>query len=140
MTSADTSTSGRPCSAELNELQNSFTGESIEGLIDLIRVAETAERYENMCDLVKKMVELRSSANTELSVEERNLLSVAYKNVVGAKRAAWRTLNGTFEEVDQAMLGKYKEIVEAELEEICMELINLLTSKLMSVVKGNNDV
>lgn len=30
--------------------------------------------------------------HTDLSPEERNLLSVAYKNVVGVRRAAWRQL------------------------------------------------
>lgn len=31
--------------------------------------------------------------NVELTVEERNLLSVAYKNVIGALRASWRIIS-----------------------------------------------
>jgi 14-3-3 protein epsilon len=41
-----------------------------------------------MVQNVKALAEL----NTQLNVEERNLLSVAYKNVVGARRASWRVL------------------------------------------------
>jgi 14-3-3 protein epsilon len=29
----------------------------------------------------------------ELSIEERNLLSVAYKNSVGSRRTAWRAIS-----------------------------------------------
>lgn len=29
----------------------------------------------------------------ELTVEERNLLSVAYKNVIGSRRASWRVIS-----------------------------------------------
>ena len=32
-------------------------------------------------------------ANADLSVEERNLLSVAYKNTIGSRRTAWRALS-----------------------------------------------
>lgn len=31
--------------------------------------------------------------NVELSVEERNLLAVGYKNLVGLRRASWRTVS-----------------------------------------------
>ena len=33
------------------------------------------------------------SGTQELSVEERNILAVAFKNVVGTRRAAWRVLS-----------------------------------------------
>lgn len=34
-----------------------------------------------------------ASMDVELTVEERNLLSVAYKNVIGARRASWRIIS-----------------------------------------------
>ena len=48
-------------------------------VVDLIRIAETAERYEDMCVFVKKMVNLKHDKEEDLDVDERNLLSVAYK-------------------------------------------------------------
>ena len=92
-----------------------------------------------MCKFVKKLVELKSEKGEDLDVDERNLLSVAYKNVVGAKRASWRTLSGGFDDADEDLLNKYKKIVEDELELICQEVLKLLTDHLCKNVEGNGD-
>jgi len=120
----------------LNEL---IADLDIKKLVELVRVAETAERYEDMCKFVEKLVKMKSKNGEDLDVDERNLLSVAYKNVVGAKRASWRTLAGGFDDADEDLLKKYKTIVENELEAICNEVISLLSDHLCKNVKGNGD-
>merc|ERR1712025_1127784 len=50
------------------------------------KLAEQAERYDEMASHMKTVSEM----GDELSTEERNLLSVAYKNAVGSRRASWR--------------------------------------------------
>merc|ERR1712000_84928 len=51
-----------------------------DDIVTQAKLAEQAERYDDMAEYMKKVTEMDS----ELSNEERNLLSVAYKNVVGA--------------------------------------------------------
>jgi lipopolysaccharide biosynthesis regulator YciM len=46
-------------------------------------------RFDEMVDHMKAV----ATQPQELSVEERNLLSVAYKNVIGARRASWRVIS-----------------------------------------------
>lgn len=53
-----------------------------EELVQRAKLAEQAERYDDMAAAMKSVTE----TGVELSNEERNLLSVAYKNVVGARR------------------------------------------------------
>ncbi|KAL8239268.1 hypothetical protein R6Q59_015835 [Mikania micrantha] len=60
-----------------------------DNFIYVAKLAEQAERYEEMVDAMKKVAKL----DVELTVEERNLLSVGYKNVVGSRRASWRILS-----------------------------------------------
>lgn len=62
---------------------------SREDSVYLAKLAEQAERYEEMVENMKAV----ASSGQELSVEERNLLSVAYKNVIGARRASWRIVS-----------------------------------------------
>lgn len=56
-------------------------------------------------------MKLVAKLDTELTVEERNLLSVAYKNVIGARRASWRILSSIEQkEEDKRDKSKLEEI------------------------------
>jgi len=98
------------------------------------KLAEQAERYDEMADHMKSV----GGLGTALSVEERNLLSVAYKNAVGSRRAAWRIISS----VEQKELSKgndgnaafakeYRGKVESELSEICEAILKLLDASLV---------
>ena len=61
---------------------------SREELVQKTKIAEQAERYVDMAESMKKVTELLGESEL-LSTDERNLLPVAYKNVVGYRRASW---------------------------------------------------
>jgi 14-3-3 protein epsilon len=67
-----------------------------------------------------------AKAPTELSVEERNLLSVAYKNVIGSRRASWRVVTSIEQKGDQdklQIITDYKSKIETELVDICNDIL-----------------
>merc|ERR1719189_1350379 len=77
----------------------------------------------------------------ELSNEERNLLSVAYKNVVGARRSSWRVISSIEQKTEgserkQQMAKEYREKVEKELRDICNDVLALLDKFL--IAKASN--
>ncbi len=90
-----------------------------------------------MLEYMKRVLEF----DEELSVDERNLLSVAYKNCVGSKRTSWRILdtlekkeNVKKSETNQKNLEhiqNFKKKVEGELSKICYEIIDTLDKKLI---------
>jgi len=102
-------------------------------LVQKAKLAEQAERYEDMAASMKQVTEL----GQELSNEERNLLSVAYKNVVGARRSSWRVIQSIKDKKDtnerkQAMADGYRESIEKELREICQEVLTLIDKHLLT--------
>ncbi len=68
-----------------------------------------------------------------LLVEERNLLSVAYKNVIGARRAGWRICENKDgnSPLPPNLEHQYTKKIEAELTEVCTEVLELLQSRLL---------
>merc|ERR1712098_123540 len=98
-----------------------------EELVQRAKLAEQAERYDDMAASMKSVTE----SGTELTNEERNLLSVAYKNVVGARRSSWRVISSIEQKTEgsekkQQMAKEYREKVENELRDICNDVLGLL--------------
>lgn len=96
------------------------------------KLAEQAERYDDMAAAMKEVTE----TGVELSNEERNLLSVAYKNVVGARRSSWRVISSIEQKTEgserkQQMAKEYRVKVEKELREICYDVLGLLDKHLI---------
>merc|ERR1719402_624386 len=79
-----------------------------------------------------------ASMDVELTVEERNLLSVAYKNVIGARRASWRIISSIEQKEESKaaddkvkMIKSYRTQVENELNEICNDILQVLDKHLI---------
>lgn len=104
-------------------------------LVATAKLAEQAERYDDMAAAMKKVTEIGEL----LQQEERNLLSVAYKNVVGARRSSWRVISSIETKTNDSdgnerkaeLVNEYKRKVETELENICKEVLELLSKYLI---------
>ncbi|KAF9443600.1 14-3-3 protein [Macrolepiota fuliginosa MF-IS2] len=105
-----------------------------EDLIYMAKLAEQAERYEEMVDNMKR-VALKTQ---QLSVEERNLLSVAYKNIIGARRASWRIVCSIQKKEQEKgndaqvrLIQRYREKIESEPIVICEDILEVLEKHLI---------
>ena len=99
------------------------------GLIVMAKVAEQCERYDEMLVCLKRLISTEPVG--VLSLEEKNLLSVAYKNVVGGRRAPWRTLQSFEQKNKNDAFTAFKGRMETEIAEICGDIFSLLTDKLI---------
>ncbi|KAJ4883086.1 14-3-3-like protein GF14 lambda [Raphanus sativus] len=113
----------------------------------MAKLAEQAERYEEMVQFMEQLVTSAAPSSSELTVEERNLLSVAYKNVIGSLRAAWRIVSSIEQKEESrkneehaALVKDYRSKVEAELSSVCSGILRLLDSHLIpSAAAGSSE-
>lgn len=87
-----------------------------------------------MVEAMKRVAKL----DVELTVEERNLLSVGYKNVIGARRASWRIMSSIEQKEDAKgndhnvkRIKEYRQKVEAELSKICHDIMTIIDEHLI---------
>ena len=94
--------------------------DQVEEKIFLARVAEQAERYEDMVGFLREVLQAKGGS---VNADERNLLSVAFKNLISSKRQACRTItaieqNPKYAKFLDALL-KYKGDIESKLAADC---------------------
>ncbi|OAA61213.1 14-3-3 protein [Niveomyces insectorum RCEF 264] len=109
-----------------------------EDAVYLAKLAEQAERYEEMVENMK----IVASKDQDLTVEERNLLSVAYKNVIGARRASWRIVTSIEQKEESkgnstqvTLIKEYRQKIEEELANICDDILKVLDDHLIPSAK-----
>lgn len=111
----------------------------LEELIYNAKITEQTERFEDMVKYMKVVVEM----DHELTVEERNLLSVAYKNSVGTRRTAWRSVSQIEQKEESkgsrhiTLIKDYKKKIEEELTFYCEDILKLIDSYLVKNASGS---
>ena len=99
----------------------------------MARVAEQAERFDDMVDFLKPVLDSKGSA---LSSDERNLLSVAFKSLISSKRAAWRTITAIEQNPKYQKYGSnladYKKKIEQALYKDCEDIIDIVRTKVLA--------
>ncbi|KAG8366439.1 hypothetical protein BUALT_Bualt17G0079900 [Buddleja alternifolia] len=105
-----------------------------ENHVYMAKLSEQAERYDEMVECMKKVAKL----DVELSVDERNLLSVGYKNVIGARRASWRIMSSIEQKEESKgnennvkLIKSYRQKVEDELAKICEDILSVIDKHLI---------
>merc|ERR1712139_146476 len=100
------------------------------------KLAEQAERYSDMAAVMKSIV---TQGGGKLSNEERNLFSVAYKNIIGRLRSSWRVISSIEQKAfkDEQIAKEYREKIETEIKEKCNDVLKLLNGFL--IPKAGND-
>merc|ERR1712153_259272 len=104
--------------------------------LHMAKLSEQAERYEDMVKYMTQIINLGVKAS-ELSVEERNLLSVGYKNMMSVRRTAFRTVQ-SFAENDPDQVDNNQAYKNTISEEV-FDLIKKVSENVVEVyVNGAN--
>lgn len=87
-----------------------------------------------MVDFLREVI---AAKDGDFTTEERNLLSVGFKNLIGGKRTALRTIaaieqNPKYSKFSDALTG-YKRRIEDELYDQCLMIVNLVKDKCMKL-------
>jgi len=113
-----------------------------EEYVYLAKLFERAERYEDMVVWITKFIQLEP----KLSMDERNILSAGFKNIIGGKRSSWRLLQNLERKEEKkgnnTNLNGVREIkkkVENEMRRICDDIQSILDKYLVPNSKDSEN-
>ena len=96
----------------------------------MARVAEQAQNYEDMFSFIKEMLSVKGDA--DFTIEERNLLSTAFKNSIQGDRRSMRVIeavggNKNFEKY-HSHIKLFKKKIEKNITNQCVQIIKICTN------------
>jgi 14-3-3 protein epsilon len=102
----------------------------MEAKIFMARVADQSERYPDMVEFLKEIIDESSG---DLTTDVRNLLSVGFKNLISGQRSAWKTVqaieqNKKYAEYS-ADCATYRARIGDELADNCQKIIDIVNDK-----------
>ena len=102
----------------------------MERKIFMARVADQSERYADMVDFLKEIID---DSSEDVSMDVKNLLSVGFKNLISSQRSAYKTVqaieqNKKYAEYSSSC-AEYKEKISKELETNCQKVITIVKDK-----------
>ena len=112
-----------------------MSSKGYEKNVYLAMLAEQCNRFEEMTEFLEDMLKARDK---DFNSDERNLLSIAYKNSVSTRRTALRTImayemkekkkeNSTF----LPYIQEYRRKIEYELTNMCTNVLNTIDNFLL---------
>ena len=91
--------------------------------------SEVAERYEDMCEDIYEVVKLAKKNNQSITINERNMFSSAFKNVLSKLRNSWRILNG-----EKEKHSNDKQIINEKIDKVAKDIL-YQTNKALNIIK-----
>ncbi|KAE9410462.1 14-3-3-like protein [Gymnopus androsaceus JB14] len=113
---------------------------------ELVLVAELAAEAERYDDVVSQIKTIVAEFDARLVNDERNLLSIAYKNKTNTLRNSWRIVD-TLEKMQAsrtapgtttrqlALIRQQRKKIERELANVCKDIVKLLEKQLLPAAR-----
>nr|VWO95225.1 Cellulose-growth-specific protein [Ganoderma boninense] len=118
----------------------------------LAKVADQAERYHDQHalldsqDVVAQLKDIINDNNAQLTIDERNLLSIAYKNLTANLRESWRTIDAlqkrealSSSRHQVKLMRVQKERIEKDLDKVCRDVVDLLERYLIPAASNGEE-